>query len=61
MDSFKRVKKPVTFLINGMDKEGVNFGKIIEDLKEKFENGTKVVPFHVPVGEGKISKDYVIL
>ncbi|HOO74456.1 MAG TPA: elongation factor G [Tepiditoga sp.] len=49
----RELKKPVTFLINGMDKEGVNFGKIIEDLKEKFENGTKVVPFHVPVGEGE--------
>jgi elongation factor G len=49
----REMNKPVLFFINQMDKEGSNFGNVVSQLKEKFEDGVKVVPFQVPVGEGE--------
>lgn len=49
----REMNKPVLFFINQMDKEGVNFENVVTDLKEKFEDGVKIVPFHVPIGEGE--------
>src|SRR6056297_2939474 len=49
----REMNKPVLFFINQMDKEGANFGNVVSQLKEKFEDGVKVVPFQVPIGEGE--------
>lgn len=40
---------PKIIFINKMDKENVNYVKLIRDLKEKF--GKKVAPFAIPIGE----------
>ncbi len=45
-------KKPIFIFINQMDKEGVNFGELVSSIKETFEDGVKVVPLQVPIGEG---------
>ncbi|MBM7559861.1 elongation factor G [Marinitoga litoralis] len=45
-------KKPVFIFITQMDKEGVNFGELVTSIKETFEDGVKVVPLQVPIGEG---------
>ncbi|AEX85050.1 elongation factor G [Marinitoga sp. 1135] len=54
-------KKPIFILINQMDKEGVNFGNVVSELKELFEDGVKVVPLQVPIGEGPEFKGLVNL
>lgn len=41
---------PVGFVINMLDKEHVNFNKVLEDLKKVF--GKKVVPVQIPVNQG---------
>ncbi|PWJ96715.1 translation elongation factor 2 (EF-2/EF-G) [Oceanotoga teriensis] len=57
----KEMNKPVIFFVNGLDKEGVKYGKVIEELKEKFEDGAKLVPFQIPIGEGENFKGLVNL
>lgn len=42
-------KIPRVILLDKLDKEDVNFDKVLEQLREKF--GKKVVPFSVPIGE----------
>jgi len=42
---------PVVFFINKMDDDNANFEKTVDELRAKF--GTSVVPFEVPVMEGK--------
>jgi elongation factor G len=49
----REMNKPVIFFINQMDKEGSDYGNVVSQLKEKFEDGVKVVPFQVPIGEGE--------
>lgn len=43
-------KKPRFIFLNKMDKENVDFDKLIDELKEKF--GDKVFPFALPIGVG---------
>ncbi|RKD33754.1 elongation factor G [Thermohalobacter berrensis] len=45
----RREKIPTLIFINKMDKENVNFDKVLNELREKF--GKKVVPFEIPLGE----------
>ncbi|GAB6188327.1 elongation factor G [Marinitoga arctica] len=54
-------KKPVFIFINQMDKEGVNFRNLVNSLKENFEDGVKVVPLQVPIGEGPDFKGIINL
>lgn len=49
----REMKKPVLFFVNQMDKEGSNYRNVVTELKEKFEDGIKIVPFQVPIGEGE--------
>ncbi|MBQ9425057.1 MAG: elongation factor G [Erysipelotrichaceae bacterium] len=42
---------PVVFFINKMDDDNANFEKTVDDLRNKF--GTSVVPFEIPVMDGK--------
>ncbi|MFZ5966839.1 MAG: elongation factor G [Bacillota bacterium] len=48
---------PTLIFINKMDKENVNFDKLINDLREKF--GKKVAPFAIPVGDANNFKGFV--
>jgi elongation factor G len=57
----RRNKKPVFILINQIDKEGVNFDSLVSSIKEAFEDGVKVVPLQVPIGEGPEFKGIVNL
>jgi elongation factor G len=57
----REMNKPVLFFINQVDKEGSNFGNVVSQLKEKFEDGLKIVPFQVPIGEGEKFKGIVNL
>nr|WP_300004389.1 elongation factor G [Tissierella sp.] len=52
-------KRPRFIFLNKMDKENVNFDKLMEELKEKF--GDKVFPFALPiiVGEDEEFKGFV--
>ncbi|KAF2956048.1 elongation factor G [Marinitoga sp. 38H-ov] len=54
-------KKPIFIFITQMDKEGVNFGELVSTIKETFEDGVKVVPLQVPIGEGPDFKGIVNL
>ena len=42
---------PIVFFINKIDDDNANFEKTVEELRDKF--GTSVVPFEVPVMDGK--------
>lgn len=44
-------KMPKIIFINKMDKDNVNYVKIIKDLKDTF--GKKIAPFALPIGEGE--------
>lgn len=48
---------PKIIFINKMDKENVNYVKLIKDLKDKF--GKKIAPFCIPMGEGPDFKGFV--
>ncbi len=48
---------PKIIFINKMDKENVNYVKLIKDLKDTF--GKKVAPFCIPIGEGAEFKGFV--
>ena len=50
-------KRPRFIFINKMDKEEVDFDKLIKELKEKF--GNKVFPFALPIGAGEKFKGFV--
>ncbi len=43
-------KLPRAIFINKMDKENVEFNKVLDELKDQF--GDKIVPFTLPIGEG---------
>ena len=52
--AFKLCKKnsiPVVFFINKIDDDNANFEKTVDELRAKF--GASVVPFEIPVMEGK--------
>lgn len=54
--AWKNVEKyatPRIIFVNKMDKENINFEKLLEDLKSQF--GDKIVPFALPLG---ISNDF---
>lgn len=53
--------KPVMIFINQMDKEEANYESLIQELKETFEDGIRVVPFQVPMGKGSNFKGTVNL
>lgn len=48
---------PKIIFINKMDKENVNYDKIINELRETF--GKKVAPFAIPMGEGPDFKGFI--
>lgn len=48
---------PKIIFINKMDKENVNYVKLIKDLKDNF--GKKIAPFCIPMGEGSEFKGFV--
>lgn len=48
---------PKIIFINKMDKENVNYVKLIKDLKDTF--GKKIAPFCIPIGEGADFKGFV--
>ncbi|WP_326907389.1 elongation factor G [Sedimentibacter sp. MB31-C6] len=48
---------PRIILLNKMDKENVDFDKVLEELRQKF--GKKVVPFAVPIGKEESFNGYV--
>lgn len=50
-------KRPRFIFLNKMDKDNVNFHKLIEELKEQF--GNKIFPFALPIGEGEKFKGFV--
>lgn len=50
-------KRPRFIFLNKMDKENVNFEKLIDELKAKF--GKKVFPFALPIGEAEKFKGFV--
>lgn len=45
------LNKPVIFFINQLEKEETNFEELVNNLKDKFEDGVKLVPFQVPIGK----------
>lgn len=50
-------RRPRFIFLNKMDKENVNFDKLIEELKEKF--GRKIFPFALPIGKAEKFKGFV--
>ena len=48
---------PKIIFLNKMDKENVNFEKVLNDIKDHF--GDKVVPFTLPIGEAENFKGFV--
>lgn len=50
-------KMPKLIFINKMDKENVNYDKLISGLRESF--GKKIAPFAIPMGEGESFKGFV--
>ncbi len=55
--SLEQQNIPRIIVLNKMDKENVNFEKLLEELRDKF--GKKVVPFALPIGEGESFKGYI--
>jgi len=53
----EEAKQPKLIFINKMDKENVNFDKLINELREKF--GKKIAPFAIPLGESDNFKGFV--
>ena len=50
-------KMPKFIFINKMDKENVNFDKLLSDLREEFGKG--IAPFAIPLGDGNNFKGIV--
>ncbi len=57
----RELNKPIVFYVNQMDKEEVNFGNLMQELKESFEDEIRIVPFQVPIGEGSDFKGVINL
>jgi elongation factor G len=56
--AWKNVEKyqtPRLIFLNKMDKENINFDKVMEELQTKF--GEKIIPFAFPIGEAESFKD----
>ena len=53
----EKIGFPRIIFLNKMNKENVNFDKVVEELQEKF--GKKVIPFSIPIGEGPDFKGIV--
>lgn len=49
--------RPTFIFVNKMDKENVDYKKVLADLREKF--GKKVAPFQIPLGSGEDFKGNV--
>ena len=50
-------KMPKIIFVNKMDKENVNYDKLIKGLRDAF--GKKIAPFAIPIGEGADFKGFV--
>lgn len=50
-------RRPRFIFLNKMDKENVNFDKLIDELRTAF--GDKIFPFALPIGEGEKFKGFV--
>ncbi|MCT4566511.1 MAG: elongation factor G [Maledivibacter sp.] len=50
-------KMPKIIFVNKMDKENVNYDKLITGLRDAF--GKKIAPFAIPIGEGSDFKGFV--
>lgn len=48
---------PTILYINKMDKENINYDKLIGELRKKF--GKAVIPFHIPIGKENEFKGFV--
>jgi len=48
---------PRAIFVNKMDKENVNFNKVLDDIKNTF--GDKIIPFTLPIGEAESFKGIV--
>lgn len=53
----EKARKPKIIFLNKMDKENINYDKVINELRDKF--GNKIVPFAVPIGESESFKGFV--
>ncbi|SCG84144.1 elongation factor EF-G [Proteiniborus sp. DW1] len=53
----EKANKPKIIFLNKMDKENINYDKLINELRDKF--GNKIVPFAVPIGESDSFKGFV--
>ncbi len=53
----REIGSPSLIMINKMDKENVNFSKILNQLRDKF--GKTVIPFEIPMGEQDEFKGFV--
>jgi translation elongation factor 2 (EF-2/EF-G) len=53
----EKYKTPRMIFVNKMDKENINFDKLVEDLQSTF--GGKIVPFAFPIGEAENFKGFV--
>lgn len=53
----EKYKTPRLIFVNKMDKENINFDKLVEDLQSTF--GDKIVPFAFPIGEAENFKGFV--
>ena len=56
-DMCKKANKARMIVINQMDRENANFGKVYTAIREKF--GTSVVAIQLPIVEGGVFKGYV--
>lgn len=55
---FTRKRSLPTFLfINKMDKENINYDKLVKELRSKF--GKAIIPFHIPIGKEGDFKGFV--
>ncbi|MBS4536845.1 elongation factor G [Clostridium sp. D2Q-11] len=48
---------PTILYINKMDKENINYDKLVNELREKF--GKAIIPFHIPIGKEGDFKGFV--
>lgn len=53
----EKYKTPRIIFLNKMDKENVNFERILSELKDKFSD--KIIPFALPLGESDSFKGFV--
>lgn len=53
----QRRNLPSVIFVNKMDKENVNFDKLLEEIREKF--GKRAVPFCIPIGKEEAFEGFV--